>query len=93
LSRIDLWLGNSRRGNLQCAFKRGVAAPKGVSKAVHDKIQADVVQALSDPEMRERFASFSYEPFPTTRDQFQQFMRSESERYAAIIKKTGAQLE
>lgn len=70
-----------------------IAAPKGLPKAVQDKIRGDIVQALSEPEMKEKFASFSYEPFPATPEQFQAFMQAESARFASIIKKTGAQLE
>ncbi|HEY8359326.1 MAG TPA: tripartite tricarboxylate transporter substrate binding protein [Ramlibacter sp.] len=70
-----------------------IAAPKGLPKAVQDKIQADIAQALAEPDVREKFASFSYEPFPATREQFAQFMQAESARFAAIIKKTGAQLD
>lgn len=70
-----------------------IAAPKGLPKAVQDRIQKDVEEALASPEMREKYASFSYEPFPVTREQFQQFMKAESERFASIIKRTGAQLD
>lgn len=70
-----------------------IAAPKGLPKVVQDKIRNDIVQALSEPDVKEKFASFSYEPFPVTPEQFQQFMQSESARFASIIKKTGAQLE
>lgn len=70
-----------------------IAAPKGLPKAVQDKIRNDIVQALSEPDVKEKFASFSYEPFPVTPEQFQQFMRSESARFASIIQRTGAQLD
>jgi tripartite-type tricarboxylate transporter receptor subunit TctC len=70
-----------------------IAAPKGLPKAVQDKIQKDIAQALAEPDVKEKFASFSYEPFPATREQFNQFMQSESARFAAIIQKTGAQLD
>lgn len=70
-----------------------IAAPKGLPKALQDKIQKDIEEALAAPDMREKFASFSYEPFPVTREQFQQFMKAESERFASIIQRTGAQLD
>ena len=70
-----------------------IAAPKGLPKAVTDRIQQDIAEALAAPDVREKFASFSYEPFPVTREQFQQFMKAESERFASIIQRTGAQLD
>lgn len=70
-----------------------IAAPKGLPKALQDKIQADIQAALQEPDVREKFASFSYEPFNPTREQFQKFMGTESARFATIIQKTGAQLD
>jgi tripartite-type tricarboxylate transporter receptor subunit TctC len=70
-----------------------IAAPQGLPRPVAEKIQRDIQQALAEPDVREKFASFSYEPFNPTREQFAQFMQAESARFAAIIKKTGAQLD
>ena len=41
-----------------------VAAPKGLPKAVADKIQKDIEEALAEPDIKERYATFGYEPFP-----------------------------
>ena len=70
-----------------------IAAPKGVSKAVADKIQRDIEKALAEPDMREKFASFAYEPFPMTRDQFGKYIQAESVRYGEIIQKAKASLD
>jgi tripartite-type tricarboxylate transporter receptor subunit TctC len=70
-----------------------IAAPKGLPKSVADKIQADIAKALAEPDVREKFVSFGYEPFTPTREQFVQYQHSESARFAAIVKKTGAQLD
>ncbi|MFM9902856.1 MAG: Bug family tripartite tricarboxylate transporter substrate binding protein [Polaromonas sp.] len=70
-----------------------IAAPKGLPKAVTDKIQQDIEKALAEPDVREKFASFAYEPFPLSRDQFTQYIQAESTRFAAVIKKAGAALD
>jgi tripartite-type tricarboxylate transporter receptor subunit TctC len=70
-----------------------IAAPKGLPKAVTDKIQHDIEKALAEPDVREKFVSFGYEPFTPTRDQFNQYMQSESVRFAGVIKKAGASLD
>ena len=70
-----------------------IAAPKGVSPAVAEKIKRDVEKALNEPDVKEKFASFGYENFPTTRESFKQFIDSESTRFAAVIKKAGASLD
>ena len=67
-----------------------IAAPKGLPKAVADKIQRDIEKALAEPDVREKFVSFGYESFTPTREQFNQYIASESTRFAGIIKKAGA---
>lgn len=70
-----------------------IAAPKGLPKAVADKIQRDIEKALAEPDVKEKFLSFGYESYTPTRDQFQQYMQSESRRFADVIKKAGASLD
>ncbi len=70
-----------------------IAAPKGLPKAVADKIQRDIEKALAEPDFKEKFNVFAYEPFPQTREQFGQYIQSESARYADIIRKTRASLD
>jgi len=70
-----------------------IAAPKGLPKAVTDKIQRDIEKALAEPDVREKFLSFGYEQFTPTRDQFSQYIQSESVRLAGIVKKANASLD
>lgn len=70
-----------------------IAAPKGLPKTVADKIQRDIEKALSEPEIKERYATFGYEAFPATREQFNAFIQSESARYADVIKRAKASLD
>jgi len=70
-----------------------IAAPKGLPKAVADKIQKDIEAALAEPDMKERYAAFGYEPFPATRDQFNAYIASESTKYADVIKRAKASLD
>lgn len=70
-----------------------IAAPKGLPRAVASKIQRDIEKALAEPDVREKFLSFGYESFTPTRDQFGQYIQSESVRFAGIIKKANASLD
>ena len=70
-----------------------VAAPKGLPKAVADKIQKDIEAALAEPDIKERYAAFGYETFPATREQFNAFIASESTKYADVIKRAKASLD
>lgn len=70
-----------------------IAAPKGVDPAVADKIRRDIERALAEPEVKERYASFGYELFPATREQFAAFIKSESARFGDVIKKANVSLD
>lgn len=70
-----------------------IAAPKGLPKAVMDKIQKDIDAALAEPEMTERFKTFGYDAFPVTREQFNAFIAAESTKYADVVKRTKATLD
>lgn len=70
-----------------------LAAPKGVSPAISAKIKADVEKALAEPDVAEKFKSFGYEPFPTTRAQFDQFVDAETKRFTDVIRKANVTLD
>ena len=70
-----------------------IAAPKGLPKAVADKINADIAKALAEADVKEKFVSFGYESFTPTREQFQQYVQAESLKQAAVIQKAKAQLD
>ncbi|KQU88976.1 TctC [Variovorax sp. Root318D1] len=69
------------------------AAPRGVSPAVLEKIRRDVAKALSEQDVRDKFAAFGYEPFMATPAEFAKHISAESSRFADVIKKVGAHLD
>lgn len=70
-----------------------IAAPRGLPKNVTDKIQRDIEKVLAEPDVREKFASFAYEPFVLKRELFNAYIQTESNRYGAIIKKAQVSLD
>lgn len=70
-----------------------IAAPKGLPKAVADKVQKDIEAALAEPDIKERYATFGYETFPATRDQFNAFIATESAKYADVVKRAKVSLD
>ena len=70
-----------------------LAAPKGLPAPVADKIRRDIETALAEPDVLEKFKSFGYESFPTTRAQFDAFVQSESKRFAEVIKAANVSLD
>ena len=70
-----------------------IAAPRGLPKVVTDKIQRDIEKALAEPDVREKFASFAYEPFTLNREQLNAYIQAESTRFGGIIKKAQVSLD
>jgi tripartite-type tricarboxylate transporter receptor subunit TctC len=70
-----------------------IAAPRGLPKVVTDKIQRDVEKALAAPDVREKFASFAYEPFTLNREQLNAYIQNESARFGVIVKKAQVTLD
>ena len=64
----------------------GVLLPAGSPKAIVDKLNADTVRALADPDVKKRFADLGVEAVSSTPDQFAAFIRDEMAKYAKLIK-------
>lgn len=79
--------------NFEVVGWTAIVAPKGVPTAVADKIRRDMEKALAEPDMKEKYVSFGYEFYTPSREQFAQYMQSESVRFADVIKKSKAALD
>ena len=67
----------------------GVLYPAGTSKAIVDKLHADTVKALADPDVKKRFADLGVEAVSSSPDQFAAFIKTETEKYARLIREAG----
>jgi tripartite-type tricarboxylate transporter receptor subunit TctC len=64
----------------------GVLYPAGTSKAIVDKLHADTVKALADPDVKKRFADLGVEAVSSSPSEFTAFIRAEMDKYAKLIK-------
>jgi tripartite-type tricarboxylate transporter receptor subunit TctC len=64
----------------------GVCAPAGTPTAVLDKINADVGSILRQTELQQRLSELITEITPSTREEFDRFIRAEIARWAQVIK-------
>jgi tripartite-type tricarboxylate transporter receptor subunit TctC len=67
----------------------GVCAPAAVPVPLLDKLNADFVSVLRMPDIEQKLTELVIPPSPTTRDEFDQFMRAEIARWAQVIKDAG----
>jgi len=72
--------------NLEITSWQGVCAPNGTPAPVLDKLHADFTAVLTAPEVQQRISEFAMEVAPTSRKEFDQFIRSEIARWAVVIK-------
>ena len=71
----------------------GLCAPAGTPVPILEKVHADLTALLRVPEIQQRFKDMVIEVAPISRDEFAQFIRSESTRWARVIKAAGIPLQ
>ena len=71
----------------------GLLAQASTPREVVARVQTDVGRILATPEMRERFAAQGALPVPNTSEQFTAFIRSEIDKWARVVKFSGARVD
>lgn len=71
----------------------GIAAPPGTPAPIVNRLNEAFTRALNDPDTRAKFAANALEPFAATPEQYAQFVRAESAKWADIIRRSNVQPE
>jgi len=72
---------------------QGIVAPAGTPPEVVAKLHATVTQVLNTPEMKERLDKAGAELRPQSPAEFGGFIRSEKDRWAKVVKESGAKFD
>jgi len=64
----------------------GVLYPAGTPRNIVDKLHADTVKVLADPDTKKRFADLGVETKSSTPAEFSAFIKAEMDKYARLIK-------
>jgi tripartite-type tricarboxylate transporter receptor subunit TctC len=67
----------------------GVLAPAGTPAPVIAKLNAALVAALNEPELRARLRNAGTTPAPSTPEAFEQYLREEIARWGKVIREKG----
>ena len=73
---------------------QGVVAPAGMPRPIIDQLAAQIEKLMADPATRDKLTTISLEPLPpSTPDSFAAYIKTEVDRWAVIVKNSGAELE
>jgi tripartite-type tricarboxylate transporter receptor subunit TctC len=71
----------------------GLLAPVATPKDIVARLNADFTRALRSPDVNERLNSMAAEPAPGTPEQFAAFIRSETDKWAKVVRATNMKAE
>ena len=73
---------------------QGVVAPAGTPRPIIDQLAAQIGKLAADPATRDKLIKLALEPLPpSTPDSFASYVKAEVDRWADIVRKSGAELE
>ncbi|MGO4155521.1 Bug family tripartite tricarboxylate transporter substrate binding protein [Cupriavidus sp. YAF13] len=71
----------------------GLSAPKGTPKAIVDKLEAEMMKAFRQPEVRAKLEANGFVVVASSSQDYTRFVRSETERWGKVIKEAGIKPE
>jgi tripartite-type tricarboxylate transporter receptor subunit TctC len=87
-------LAESGLAGFELVAWQGVVAPAGVPRPIVDQLAAQIEKLVADPAIRNKLTAIALEPLTgSTPDSFAAYIKSEVDRWAVIVKNSGAELE
>jgi len=71
----------------------GVFGPVAMPREIVSKVNADMTAALATEEMRSKLVPLGAEPAPVTPEQFARLVRAEIDKWAKVVKESGARAD
>jgi tripartite-type tricarboxylate transporter receptor subunit TctC len=71
----------------------GIGAPRGTAAAIVEKLNHEINAGLADPQLESRFAALGSTPMPMTPLTFGKLVAGETEKWAKVVKFSGAKVE
>jgi tripartite-type tricarboxylate transporter receptor subunit TctC len=68
-------------------------APAKTPREIIDKLNAETRKAIEDPAVRERFIAVGGEARPMSPEELGAFVKAELEKWAKVVKASGAKIE
>jgi len=71
----------------------GLFVPAKTPRPIVDRLHEGFVKALAQPDVREKMLALGAEPVGNTPGQFAAYVKSEAEKYARVVKASGARVD
>jgi tripartite-type tricarboxylate transporter receptor subunit TctC len=71
----------------------GIMAPAGTPKTVVDRLNAEINQALKKPEVQQAWTKQGAVPMIMNPAEFDKYLRADIEKWAEVVKLTGAKVQ
>jgi tripartite-type tricarboxylate transporter receptor subunit TctC len=68
----------------------GLVGPAGLPRGLAEKIAGDIARVLAQPGMRDKFMQQGADPVGSTPQEFAEYMRAETAKWAPLVKASGA---
>ena len=79
--------------NFEALAWNGVLVPAGTPRPIIDRLNREMNVALESPDVRQKLNAAGLDPVGGTPEDFGRLIRSESEKWAPVIKRTGAKID
>lgn len=71
----------------------GIMVPAGTPREIISRLHAEIVKIMRMPDVVDRLSGLGAEPVSTTPQEFAEFIRSETAKYAQVVKISGARID
>jgi len=79
--------------NFTMSIWYGMFAPAATPREIISRLNREITKALAAPDVRDRMAASGIDPWPGTPEQMDELLRSETARFAAIVRSAGLSRE
>jgi tripartite-type tricarboxylate transporter receptor subunit TctC len=71
----------------------GVLAPANLPKPIVDRLHGELIKILNQPDVHERIVKDGSEPVGSSPEAFRKFLDADLDKWAKVVKASGAKLE
>ncbi|HXF66739.1 MAG TPA: tripartite tricarboxylate transporter substrate binding protein [Burkholderiales bacterium] len=71
----------------------GILAPAGTAREIVARLNSELVKIVSHSDTRERYAAAGFDPLTSTPEQFAEFIKTETVRWARVIREANLRIE